>query len=165
MIFPSEEENGLVAICHPGYYHAKTLRYPYEKHSRSTAYIPYRKNEVYHYFMGSLNGGTRKAYYKLIKTCKAHIHDDMERDVLAIYHDESHLNCYLHNKKIKMLPPTFGTPEDSTFYSDPFIIILNKMKHGGKYFDKMPKSSYGKRIVFFVKRCYWTMLWKRGLLK
>lgn len=165
MILPTEEENGLVAVCHPGYYKAEALRLPYEKHSRSAACIPYRKNETYHYFMGGVNGGTYDAYYRLIKTCKAQIHDDMDRNVLALYHDESHLNHYLHGKKIKMLPPTFGTPEDSEVYPDPFIIILNKMKHGGKYFDKLPKTSYGKRLKFFLQRSYWTILWRMGILR
>lgn len=165
MMLPSKNENGLVAVLHPGYFNSSKFVLPYEKHARSKAYIPFRSEGDFHYFMGGVNGGTYNDYMRLIRTCKQNIQEDTDNHVLAIYHDESHLNCYLHGKHIKILPSTFGAPEDSKIIKDPYIIVLNKIKHGGKYFDKLPKKSYGKRLKFFIKRLYWNTLWSLGILK
>lgn len=166
MILPSKEENDIIAVRHPGYYYENNaMKLPHEKHMRSTACIPYKKGDYYKYFMGGINGGTRDAYYRLAEVCSKNIHIDEDNNVLAIYHDESHLNRYVHGMKIKELTPYYGCPEDSPLYPNPYIIILNKMKHGGKYFDKLPTTSYGRRVVFYLKRLYWGITWKMGILK
>lgn len=163
-ILPTKEENGLTAVLHPGYFNSSNvLMLPYEKHKKSTAYIPYNRNETYHYFMGGVNGGERDAYYELIKHCYNGVHEDIKNGIMAIYHDESHLNAYLHNKSIKILSPAFGYPEDAELPFKPAVVILNKMKHGGKYFDKLPKTAYSRRIVLFVKRLYFAAIWKMGI--
>ena len=163
-ILPGQDDNGLVVVLHPGYYDKKdSLFLPYEKHRRSSAYIPYSKAEHYEYYMGGVNGGTSSAYYDLIHQCSKNIHTDMDNGVLALYHDESHLNRYVHGKKVRVLTPSFGYPEDSQIPFEPVCVILSKMKHGGKYFDKLPKTSVMRRLVFKLKRFYWAMLWKAGI--
>jgi hypothetical protein len=163
IFIPSAEENNLLAVLHPGYFNKKPFFLPIEKRKVSAAYIPYKKNTDYHYFMGSSNGGSRDAYYKLIQVCHDQIHTDIDNGVMAVYHDESHINKYLHERKIKMLPPSFGHPEGNPTEIQPYITILNKMRHGGKYFDKLPKKSYGKRIFLLIKRTYRSILWVMNL--
>lgn len=164
MILPTAAENGLVGVLHPGYYAKQnSLMLPYEKRRQSTAYIPYKSTETYQYFMGGLNGGTREAYYELIRICSANIHKDMEQDIMAIYHDESHFNCYVHNKTIKELSPSYGFPEDAQLPFEPVCILLNKTKHGGAYFDKLPRKAYGLRAKLFLKRIYQAVLWRMGI--
>ncbi|SDM01882.1 family 6 glucosyltransferase [Segatella bryantii] len=160
MILPNPCENGLVAVIHPGYVNSNICLLPYERHKKSTAYIKYNSKELYQYFMGSLNGGTRKEYYKLIHECNKNVQEDIKNHVMALYHDESHLNKYLHNKNIKKLSPLFAWPEDTPSAETPKIIIQNKAKHGGKYFDKLPKTSYIKRGTLILKRLYWAITWK-----
>jgi hypothetical protein len=163
-ILPNDFENGLVAVLHPGYYNNRNhLMLPFEKHKCSTAYISYHKGEKYNYFMGGLNGGTHDAYYQLIQVCHDQIHEDLKNGFTAIYHDESHLNKYLHGKNIKILSPSYGYPEDGNLPFEPTIMILNKIKHGGKYFDKLPSKAYGKRIALKFKRIYWALIWKIGI--
>ena len=166
MILPKWSEGNLTAVLHPGYFDSlRTLMLPYEKqHRRSAAYIPYTNGETYHYFMGGVNGGTRKAYYDLIQSCHDSVHQDMDNNIMAIYHDESHLNKYLHNREVRILPPSFGFPEgDTRLPYKPIIVILNKAKHGGKYFDKLPRKDYGRRVFLFLKRIILAAKWKTGL--
>lgn len=164
MILPQEGDHGLTAVLHPGYYQKKNpLMLPYEKNKRSTAYIPLCKGDSYHYFMGGVNGGASEEYYNLIHACYKQIHEDMDNHVLALYHDESHLNRYLHGKKIKVLPPSYGFPEGSKLPIEPIIMIVDKVKHGGKYFDKLPKKAYLKRTRLFCTRVYWSLKWKMNL--
>lgn len=160
MFLPTAEDNGLLGVLHPGhYYKHNPISLPYEKRKRSTAYIKYTKGETYHYFMGGVNGGTHEAFYRLSHVCSENIKKDLDRNCIAIYHDESHLNRYFHNKKIKILPPSFGFPEGGNIPFEPYIIIRNKMKHGGKYFDKLPTTAYVQRIKRRIKELYRNILW------
>lgn len=163
-ILPCEGDNGLVVVQNPGYYDKQdSIHLPFEKHRRSTAFIPYSTDDHYEYYMGGVNGGTAAAYYDLIHHCSKNIHIDMDNNVMALYHDESHLNQYIHSHKARVLTPSFGFPEDSTIPFEPVCVILNKMKHGGSYFDKLPTKSIGRRLVFKLKRLYWAMTWKMGM--
>ena len=109
--------------------------------------------------MGGVNGGTHEAFYRLSHVCSENIKKDLDRNCIAIYHDESHLNRFFHNKKIKILPPSFGFPEGGNIPFEPYIIIRNKMKHGGKYFDKLPTTAYVQRIKRRLKELYRNILW------
>lgn len=159
-ILPTDVNSGLVALVHPGYYNKRNQSYPYERNIMSTAYMKYRSNTNYRYFMGSLNGGETQAYLKLSEECSKNVHIDMENGLMAVYHDESHLNYYLHGKDVLELSPEFGFPEDSTISFVPKVLILNKMKHAGKYFDKLPQKSYGLRLFLKLKRIYSSLKWR-----
>lgn len=159
-ILPTELNSGLAALVHPGYYNKSRYSFPYERNLNSTAYIIYNRNKNYKYFMGSLNGGKTKAYLKLIEQCSKNIQIDMKNGFMAIYHDESHLNNYLNGKDILELNPEYGFPEDSKIPFFPKIVILNKMKHAGNSFDKLPKKAYGLRLVLKLKRIYSFLIWR-----
>ena len=160
IFLPTAEDNGLLGVLHPGhYYKHNPISLPYEKRKRSTAYIKHTKGETYNYFMGGVNGGTHEAFYRLSHVCSENIKKDLDRNCIAIYHDESHLNHFFHNKKIKILPPSFGFPEGSNIPFEPYIIIRNKIKHGGKYFDKLPPTAYIQRIKRRIKELYRNILW------
>lgn len=159
-VLPSLSNSGLVALVHPGYYNCHKIHYPYERNKKSKAYIKYEINKDFYYYMGSFNGGKAKDYLQLIQVCDLNIQTDLKKGIISIYHDESHLNQYLNGKNILQLSPSYGYPEDSNIPFDAKIIILNKMKHGGKYFDKLPKKSYGLRFYLKMKRMYSAFIWK-----
>lgn len=163
-ILPDGKKEKLVAVLHPGYYDKSSLQFNYERHKASTAFIPYEKNRVYHYFMGGLNGGVTEDYYRLVTVCDDYIHKDMDNKIMAIYHDESYLNKYLYDRDdVKVLSPSFGFSEDADYPFEPFIIIRSKIKHGGKIFDKLPRTAYKKRLSFFIKRHVSAWIWRMGL--
>jgi len=157
-IFPGSQNNGLVGVLHPGYYSKKVFWYPFEKRKKSKAFTKY--NEQLKYYMGSFNGGTSSAYLKLISNCQKNIEDDYTRDIIAIYHDESHLNCYLNSKHPLMLSPAFAFPENSNLPFPNRITILDKVMHGGQYFDKLPKKAYIKRARKKFNIFIHSLVWK-----
>lgn len=163
-VLPLVSKSGIVALNHIGQTFNEPCKYPYERNKRSKAYIPYEKGKKYRYFMGGLNGGKAKDYLELIRTCYSNIEEDKKNGLIAIYHDESHLNAYLNTyldiNDILILDSSYGMPEDSNLNYDPKIIILNKMKHGGKYFDKLPRKSYFLRFYLKLKRLYSAYIWK-----
>jgi hypothetical protein len=151
-ILPKKENGFITATLHPGYYSSGVDKYPYERNPESTAFIPIYPDISYKYYMGGLNGGKVKEFLKLCKTCHLQIKKDDSKGVLAIFHDESHLNKYLYNKNPLALPIDYGMPEDSNLLPNPKLLILNKSKHHGRYFIKKYPENSNLPIPYFVRR-------------
>lgn len=130
-ILPGDSNDGLLAVKHPGFWNKQNLEFTYDRNSNSTAYIPLGKGE--HYFMGGFNGGKTAAFLKLIKTLNNNIQKDLDKDIIALWHDESHLNNYMLDKNPKILSPEYGYSEEDDLPFKPKIIVINKFKpkYGG----------------------------------
>lgn len=91
----------LVGTLHPGYVGTKGT---YETDSRSTAYLP--NHEGTYYFAGGFNGGKSDAYLKMAQTITDNIEIDLKKNIIAVWHDESHLNRYFatHKPSIVLSP-------------------------------------------------------------
>lgn len=128
-ILPGEEEQFLV-VKHPGFFNKDRSLFTYETNPLSLAYIPDDKGE--YYFMGGFNGGIGKHYRELIKSLKENIDSDLKQNqLIAIWHDESHLNKYMVDKTPKILSPAYGYPEGFEMPFEKKIIILDKNRFGG----------------------------------
>lgn len=142
-IFP--DESGLSM----GIWGGKMLKkpvcfYPYERNKKSLAYVaPYGKNYVY--FMGGINGGRSKEYLEMIRTLAANIRNDYDRGIVAVVHDQSHINAYLRSHTCKIIPQEYCWPEEweSNFY--PKMIFRDKVKID-PYFNKHRSFSFSARI-------------------
>ena len=64
----------------------------YEKDPKSTAYIG--PDEGKYYFAGGFYGGSTKEFLEMAKTITENIKIDLQKNYIAIWHDESHLNRY-----------------------------------------------------------------------
>lgn len=133
------EDAGLIAgtwkmrLKHP-------MFYPYERNKKSTAYIP-PKDGPYRYYGGFFNGGNTDDYLKMVEQLANNTRTDYENGIIARVHDESHLNCYLHNNSCTALPEEFIIPEELLSSSDnPYIILRDKVKID-PYFDKGRKHN------------------------
>lgn len=80
----------LVVTKHPGYYRGGDWR---ENRPESKAFIPL--NKPIQYYAGGFNGGSSNEYLKMAKIISDNIDDDFNRGVIAVWHDESHLNKYI----------------------------------------------------------------------
>lgn len=102
----------------------------YCRDEKSLAYIPYGTGK--YYIMGGLLGGKTQAFLEVIQTLGDNIRDDFKRGVVAVRHDESHLNHYILNRDdYVLLPPSFGYPEGKEFDFSPRMLLLDK----ANYFD------------------------------
>lgn len=129
-------------LLHPGMVYKKREEFPYENNVRSLAYIS--EDQGTYYYMGSLNGGIAKYYLAMIKELSLRIDDDLTNGIVAVWHDESHLNKFaLENQDlIKNLPIEYGTPQGSIKTTHPKIIILDKGKFGGHAYLRGNKNKY-----------------------
>ncbi|PAF50747.1 hypothetical protein BKH43_04100 [Helicobacter sp. 13S00401-1] len=145
MILPSKDE-GLVFARHPAFScilpdmnweSRESFRQSYCKDPNSLACI--KDDEGFCYVMGALNGGRAKEYLELIETLAARVEADLQKDVVAVWHDESHLNRYLidvvkNGKKPKIIGANFLVPEEHLealgfhFYKDVPFLKLAKLR-------------------------------------
>jgi len=101
----------LSVTTHPGYDGKKKICFPYDRNKKSTAYIPW--NCGTDYVIGAMFCGTSDAFIKMSKTLKKNIEEDLKKNVIAKWHDESQLNRYIIGKQgIRILPPQYCYPFD-----------------------------------------------------
>lgn len=151
------EKEGLAAVVHPGFFRKPSFMYPYERNKKSTAYIK-PKDKRYVYFMGSLNGGKTQNYLELARTCSTNTHKDLDNNIIALVHDESHLNKYLHDKECLELSPAYAYPEDWKLPFEAKIILRDKTKIN-QYFNKGRDHSIMGRLKKASRILYRAIIW------
>lgn len=125
----------LVGTIHPGRFHQLPNEYNYERNKKSTAYIPFDSGKKY--YIGSFNGGVPQKFLKMSEVLSKNIDKDLENDIIAIWHDESHINRYfLDNPPTIELSPAYSFPEAAIIHQnwagghinkyDPIILSLHK---------------------------------------
>ena len=131
-ILPNEDNGGLTCVKHPYYALGCPTKYTYERNSNSTAYIPMGEGKAY--VAGGFYGGTPGAFLKLCHCCYDNQQEDAKRGIIAVWHDESHLNKYILTKTPLILPDAYMWPEELGRRSDTRILVLDKRKWGGHSF-------------------------------
>lgn len=149
---PNEkEENGIVAVLHPGYCANKNINeYVYDRQEKSLAYIPYNNGK--HYVCGGINGGKSTAYLTLIEKLYNNINIDLKNDIIALWHDESHFNKYIYELayKVKLLSPAYAFPQGENIPGiECKMLLLHKKHFGGHDFMRSHDdiSTYLRKLV------------------
>ena len=126
--------------------------FSYERNKKSLAYIPPFGKE-YKHFMGGLNGGRSKEYLQMIDTLSKNIRTDYDNGIIAIAHDQSHINAYMRNHKCKIIPREYCWPEEWPASFAPKIVFRDKMKMGEPFVKGRNPSALGraKRIFKRIK--------------
>lgn len=100
----------LVFALQPHMFHLPRDRFTYERNPRSSAYIPFGQGN--YYLMGGLNGGRSNAYLDMCRVIAKNTREDLNNNIVATWHDESHLNKYaLGRRDVKVLDPYFSRGE------------------------------------------------------
>ena len=65
------------------------------------------------YVCGGINGGERDAYLKFCHTLQKRIRQDKDRGIIALWHDESHINWYAFtHPHYRLLDASFAFSRD-----------------------------------------------------
>lgn len=111
-----------VATQHPGYYGRRGTP---EVNPQSLACV--YPDEHMEYFAGGFNGGTSEEYLKMARILSTNIDIDYSRDLIAIWHDESHLNRYfIDYPPTKILNPSYCYPESWDIPFEKKLLALDK---------------------------------------
>lgn len=85
-------------------------KFPYERNPESSAYIPYGEGK--HYYMGGVHGGRTQEYISMCEALEKSIRKDFNNGIIALWHDESHINKYFLDKNPYIIPPEYAYPEN-----------------------------------------------------
>ncbi len=140
----------LFGVQHPGNYligHA-----PYEMNSQSSASVA-EGDDTSTYWQGCFWGGQSKDIFKLSRELARRIDSDLSRDVIARWHDESHLNKYfLENRSlVHTYDPGYAYPEALNKNLRDKLLVEKKIVHVAKNHKNM-RSSQKKSKTMLVDR-------------
>ena len=122
---PENPTKNLVFALQPHSFHKRLNKFTYDRNPQSTAYID--KNSGSYYFTGALNGGRSKDYLDMCETLNQNTKIDLENNVIALWHDESHLNKYaIGRTDIKILPAYFTRGETEYWKTSSKIMFSDK---------------------------------------
>ena len=142
------KDEGLLFVQHPGFYKKKNNKdFTYERNVNSTAYIP--MGEGTYYVQGSVNGGKANDFLQMCEVLKNKIDEDDKNGIVAVWHDESHLNKYIVNlepNQYKLLNISYNYAHythDKLY--EPKIYLRKK----DKYFDvsKVKSNLYIRNLI------------------
>ena len=153
-ILPTKEQ-GLIVTIHPGAYQRDRAGFSYETNPASTAFIPAEQGE--YYFMGGFNGGLAKPALQSYHDMLNNIQKDLQKGIIAVWHDESHLNKYVLDKNPLILLPEYGYPEGWILPAPikPKMMILDKTKpkYGGHDYLRGITNKKRGYIRHYLGRC------------
>lgn len=99
--------DGLTACIHP-FVESRSFKNTFELNKESTAYT----EDIKTYCCGGFQGGTSEAFLNMSQTIADNIDIDLDKGIVARWHDETHYNKYLTlNKPSKILSRDYCTPE------------------------------------------------------
>ncbi len=154
-------ENILV-VRHPGWYGKAPYELPYDRNKKSSAYMSRYSGKVY--VCGGVNGGKTRDYFELIEVLAERIKSDYEKGVIAIWHDESHLNKYISEyKSYKVLSPAFCYPEGWEIPFEKILFVRDKKNYitldSSKQKQQFKAGGRVQRIKLKVSNMIWKMIY------
>lgn len=155
-ILPTAEESGLVVAELQKSLDLAPEDYPYERNPESLAFIPVGEGK--HYLTGAFNGGTTSDFLELCRQINEATEADWKKGIVAVWHDESHLNAYLLHRKVKILPPWYVWPSYNTNQRNRHLVVAgprDKLLYGGHEWlrgqtDKKKKSKFRRRLERYL---------------
>ena len=120
----------LVATMHPYQSLYPKESRSYDRNPNSLAFVP-PGEEGENYYAGGFNGGKTECFLKMAEVIADRVNRDLEKDVIALWHDESQMNRYLiDNPPTLSLTPTYCFAEEQmgnpNYPYEPKIIALKK---------------------------------------
>ena len=137
-ILPTEENDWLTVCTHSGYYNKPPEAFPYDRNPNCSAYIPFGEGK--HYAPGGFNGGRSAEFIKFCEVSAQNVKQDLKNKIIAIWHDESHLNKYILNKTPLILPINYMYPKtvkwlkETQYSKDIKMELRDKVHYGGHYY-------------------------------
>lgn len=127
--FLPEDNEQLLVVRHPGYVDKEPDQMPYERSRRSRGCISYGTGKDY--VCGGVNGGHSKTFLRFANHARDAIDADYHAGVVAVWHDESHLNRYILDHPHVIRHAGYCYPAKWKLNEEQFIEIRDKTDYGG----------------------------------
>jgi hypothetical protein len=98
----------------------------WETRTSSAAFVPRRKRKKY--ACGGIWFGDKKNFSKFIHWARGSVNNDLQKGIVAIWHDESHLNKFVSENNLELRSPVlcFDQKFSSLRNMTPFIMAVDK---------------------------------------
>jgi len=115
-------------VHHPGQYMYGDNICEYEKNKKSTAYTAKSEEHGVRYRQGCFWGGKNPHICQMIEELRRCVDKDLENNIIAAWHDESHLNRYFseNDELVTTLHSGFAYPQNWVMPVDKVIVHLDK---------------------------------------
>jgi hypothetical protein len=128
-VIPSEINNFLMGVNHPGFFNSPKEQFTYERRTESVFFIPYSQGKFY--YQGCFNGGRSNEFLEMSKILDNLIQTDLNNGIVPIWHDESALNWYYLDKNPLLVDSSYAYPEHWSIPFEKKILQRNKLNYGG----------------------------------
>jgi histo-blood group ABO system transferase len=140
-----------VATSHPYFHEKPRQQFTYETNPASRACVGPHEGE--RYFAGGFFGGSPSAFLDIARQCSQAIDEDQKKNIVAIWHDESHLNRYFCDHPPSLvLSPSYCFPENSGLPYVPKLVALDKDHALVRSSGIMSVLIRGRRLAGRVRR-------------
>ena len=107
----------------------------WETRKLSNAYVPRMKRRTYVH--GAVWGGGTSQVLKMVEVLASRTREDYEKNVVALWHDESHLNWFAANQPVQLYPDQFSAWRNAWQFDEPSAYLESLDKAA---MDSMIKS-------------------------
>lgn len=148
IVAPVGEEvlQDLVGVLHPWKILEDKSVYPYESRKQSTAYVSDEQRN--RYYAAAFVGGKTENFLKMAEVISERVSEDEKNNIIAVWHDESHLNKYFNENPPTDLSPSYMFPEElignRQYPWQPKIVAINKNAFDTSFNqEKIDMGQYG----------------------
>lgn len=121
-------EKSIITVEHPGKHGKPVARIPWERRPESNAYVPLDRGKIY--VQGSFIGGKSKSFIELVKELDRLTEDDLQKGIIAVWHDESFLNKYIIGRNdVQILGWQYTYHEGTVRPYEPVLMLRDKKKY------------------------------------
>ena len=162
-IIPGEENGFLMCAIHSleSIKKLPVMYFTYERNKKSLAYVAPFKHPKYHYYQGCLNGGRTDEFLSLCRKMANNIRVDYVNNIIACFHDESHLNRYFRDFPPLALGKEYNVPEGYEKKITPKIIFRDKVKVNSSF--RKSKSGMVAKFLRVIRKTISGLKWYAGL--
>jgi hypothetical protein len=101
-----------------------------------------------------MNGGKTEAYFAFMEMLAGQISQDLNKGIIARFHDESYVNHYVElHYDFRLLPCSYGYPDGMDIPDENIIACVNKSKYFNvnkyKGIDASQAKKNKRRIMLF----------------
>ena len=145
--YPTPEKPLILAVHTQNYEDELGVHFQPERNPCSKAYI--KIGDPVRAYAGGFWGGTSKAIIEMCQKLRNNIADDLCRNIIAVWHDQSHLQKYATENPHHIIEKGIISSEEFAT-QDCRAVFLNKENFGGN--DKLRGLSRKKRFLKRIKK-------------
>lgn len=146
--YPSKEAPLVLAVHTQNYEDTLGTHFFPERNPASAAYI--KEGTPIRAYAGGFWGGTAEAVLSMCKTLRDRVNDDLSRGIIAVWHDQSHLEKYATENPHLIIAKGIISSEEFADAKICRAMFLNKEHFGGN--DVLRGASKKTRLVNKTKK-------------